>query len=142
MPDILNILQTIITIALLLIGTLLLLTAAIGIVRMPDLYTRMSAASKASSLGAICILLGVGVGMADAGVTVRVIAGIAFLLITTPVAAHMIGRAAYMLGVPLWHGAQVDELRGHYDRRRHTLSAGDVRPLPDSDTPVAEELLR
>jgi multicomponent Na+:H+ antiporter subunit G len=53
-----------------------------------------------------------------------------FFLLTAPVAAHMIGRAAYFVGVPLWSGTITDELRGHYDMKTHRLSAGplDARP--------------
>lgn len=142
MAELLQFMQVVVSIALLLLGVFLLLTAAIGVLRLPDLYTRMSATSKASSLGAACVLVGVAVGMADTGVTVRVIAGVAFLLLTTPVAAHLIGRAAYVLGVPLWKGTRIDDLRGHYDRRRQQLNAVDARPLGDGDVPMSEELMR
>ncbi len=117
--------QEVISIGLLIIGTLLLLLAGIGILRLPDIFLRMSAASKASSLGAGCILLAVAVSAADIAITVRAVAGVLFLFLTAPVASHMIGRAAYMIGVPLWKGMVVDELKGHYDTRRHTLRGID-----------------
>lgn len=120
---------------LLVVGALLLLIAAIGVLRMPDLFLRMSASSKASTLGAGCILLAVAVSAAEISVTVRAVAGLLFLLLTAPVAAHMIGRAAYMLGVPLWEGTVVDELRGRYDMRRHTL-ASRAAPAPPAAEPV------
>jgi multicomponent Na+:H+ antiporter subunit G len=123
-----GIIQEIISIILMLIGVLLLMIAGIGIVRMPDIFLRMSAASKASSLGAGCVLLSVAVSAADIAVTVRALAGLLFLLLTAPVAAHMIGRAAYMIGAPLWKGTMVDELKGHYDTRRHTLSGIGAQP--------------
>ncbi len=120
-----SLIQDIVSSALLIIGTFLLLLAGIGIVRLPDIFLRMSAASKASSLGAGCVLLAVAVSAADIAITVRAVAGVLFLFLTAPVASHMIGRAAYMIGVPLWKGTVVDELKGHYDTRRRTLSGVD-----------------
>ncbi len=106
---------------LLLLGAAFLLLAAIGVLRMPDVFMRMSAATKAATLGAACMLSAVAVYFSGIGVTTRALAAIAFLLLTAPVAAHMIGRAAYFVGVPLWKGTIRDELRGHYDPLTHTL---------------------
>jgi len=117
------------SVALMTIGALLLLLAAIGVVRMPDLFLRMSATSKASSLGAGCVLLAVAVSAEHAGVAWRALAGVAFLFLTAPVASHMIGRAAYLSGVPLFAGTVCDDLRGRYDAE-HRLSSGDT---PDGD---------
>jgi len=86
--------------------------AGLGLVRMPDVYIRMHAATKAGTLGAGLILAAVAVHFADVGVAIRALAAVAFLLITAPVAAHMIGRAAYRTGVPLWEGSIVDEWEG------------------------------
>lgn len=91
-------------------GALFLLLAAVGVVRMPDLYTRMHAATKATTLGAGCTLLAVAVYFDDFGVTVRALLVVAFIFLTAPVAAHMIGRAAYRIGVPFWHGTKLDEM--------------------------------
>ena len=107
--------------ALLLIGSSFLLLAAVGLVRMPDLFTRMSAATKGTTLGVGCMLLAVGVYFPGIGITTRALAGIAFFVITAPVGAHMIGRAAYFVGVPLWRGTVRDDLRGRYDPLTHAL---------------------
>ena len=117
-------------ITMLMIGGLFLLTAAIGVFRMPDLFSRMQTATKAATLGIGCVLLAVAVYMNDFGVAIRAVSTIVFFFLTAPVAAHMIARAAYFIGVPLWRGTIVDELRGHYDRRTHGLTGS----LP-SDTP-------
>jgi len=108
---------------LLLTGCAFLLLAAVGIVRMPDLFTRMQTATKGGTLGISCILIAVAVSMEDLGLAVRALLTVAFFFLTAPVAAHMIGRAAYFVGVPLWHRTIADELKGHYDRRTHVLSA-------------------
>lgn len=113
--------------ALLVFGAGLLLLAAIGILRMPDLFNRMQTASKAGTLGISCILVAVALHMEDTGLTLRCILTIFFFFLTAPVAAHMIGRAAYFVGVPLWKGTVTDELRGHYDMQTHSLS-GDSAP--------------
>jgi multicomponent Na+:H+ antiporter subunit G len=118
-------LQDLVSATLMGAGTLLLLIAGIGILRMPDLFLRMSATSKASSLGAGCLLLAVAVSAADFSVTVRAVAGVAFLFLTTPIASHMIGRAAYLLKVPMFQGMVCDDLRGKYDARTASLRGDD-----------------
>jgi multicomponent Na+:H+ antiporter subunit G len=108
-----------ITVALMLIGAGFMLLAAIGVLRMPDTYTRMQPATKASTLGAGFMLLAVAVHFGTVGVTMRALAGLVFLVLTAPVAAHMIGRAAYALGVPKWEGTHIDELEDCYDTQSH-----------------------
>lgn len=98
-------------IALLLLGgAFFALVAAIGVVRLPDIYMRLSAASKASTLGVSCILAAVALFFGTTAVTGKVVAITAFTLLTAPVAAHMLGRAAYFSGEPLWRNSKLDEL--------------------------------
>lgn len=100
-----------ILIALLLLGgTFFALVAAIGVVRMPDIYMRLSAASKASTLGTTFILTAVAIFFGTTAVSGKAVAIIAFTLLTAPVAAHMLGRAAYFSGEPLWDKSVRDEL--------------------------------
>lgn len=91
-------------------GTFFALVAAIGVLRFPDIYMRLSAASKASTLGTSLILAAVALFFDSASVAGKVVAIIAFTLLTTPVAAHMLGRAAYFSGEPLWKESVRDEL--------------------------------
>lgn len=95
--------------ALLLAGGFFALVAAVGVARLPDVFIRMHASTKAGTLGGGLILAAVAVAQWEAGVTTRVVLIIAFLLVTAPIAAHLIGRAAYRIGVPLWHNTVVDE---------------------------------
>jgi multicomponent Na+:H+ antiporter subunit G len=97
---------------LLLLGSLLMLLSAVGLLRMPDMYNRLSAASKATSLGAIFLLGGFAVVQPDISVIGRVLATVFFVLVTVPVAAHAIARAGYRAGVPLWRRSTVDEWEG------------------------------
>ncbi|WP_209424474.1 monovalent cation/H(+) antiporter subunit G [Pararhodobacter sp. SW119] len=78
---------------LLLGGGAFVLIAAIGIVRLPDLLTRMHASTKAGTLGSLLVLAGLAVHVGSAEVISKAIATSLFLLLTAPIAAHMIGRA-------------------------------------------------
>ena len=106
---------------LMFLGAFFMFVAAIGMLRLPDLFMRLSATTKASTLGACSLLLGTAVYFKDNGITGRIAAIIAFIVMTAPVAAHMIGRAAYFSNAPLWKGTIVDELRGRYDTEGHIL---------------------
>jgi multicomponent Na+:H+ antiporter subunit G len=113
-----------VTAVLLLTGGAFMLLASVGITRMPDLFTRMQAATKASTLGASFMLMGVAAYFAELGVTSRALAVVVFIILTAPVAAHMIARAAYFVRVPLWEETIADELRDRYDPRTHELASG------------------
>ncbi|HVR29058.1 MAG TPA: monovalent cation/H(+) antiporter subunit G [Thermoanaerobaculia bacterium] len=111
---------------LLVVGAVFMLLAAVGVIRFPDLFTRMHAATKVSTLGASSMLLAVAVHFGSLGVAVQALLVVLFFFLTAPVAAHMIGRAAYFVGVPLWQGSVRDDLRGRYDPRSHVLGSGAV----------------
>ena len=102
-----------------LAGSLFALLAAIGVLRMPDVFTRMQAATKASTLGLGCLLVGAALQMADMGSSIRLASIGAFVLLTTPVAGHVIARASYFAEVPLWKGTVLDERRQHAGARHH-----------------------
>lgn len=106
----------------LLLGSLFILLSAVGLLRMPDLFIRMSATTKASTLGIGLVLIGTAVFWSDIGIAARAVSIIIFLLLTAPVAAHIIGRAAYFDKVPLWEKTHIDELKGKYDEESHELS--------------------
>ena len=113
---------------LLIIGSLFILMAGVGLVKMPDLYTRMSATTKASTLGVGLVLIGTAIYFGNVGVTSRAIIIIIFLLLTAPIAAHMIARAAYFDGVPLWKKTWKDDLKGKYDETTHELAGKSTKP--------------
>ncbi|MDT8322918.1 MAG: monovalent cation/H(+) antiporter subunit G [Bacteroidota bacterium] len=104
---------------LLLSGGAFSLIAALGIVRLPDFYMRMHAATKASAFGLVLIFGGGAIFFADILVTLEILLIIFFVYVTAPVAAHLIGRAAYHMNVPLWKETQVDELAGKGSAPRH-----------------------
>ena len=78
---------------LILGGGAFVLIAAIGIVRLPDLLTRMHASTKAGTLGSLLILVALAIDIGTVSGTSKVLATVFFLLLTAPIAAHMIGRA-------------------------------------------------
>jgi len=101
--------------AMLLFGALLAAIAGLGLLRLPDVLIRMHASTKAGTLGVGLILAATALHYSEPGPSFRALATIVFLLITAPVAAHMIARAAYRTGVPLWDHTVIDELRGAQD---------------------------
>jgi multicomponent Na+:H+ antiporter subunit G len=128
-------LREIIVMVLMLGGALFMALAGLGLLRMPDLFLRMSSTAKAGTLGAGLILLGAAIHFDNFAISTRAVAIIVFLLLTAPVAAHMIGRAAYFDGVPLWKGTVQDDLHGHYRVSTHTLETGVV---PEEDSPQTD----
>ncbi len=97
---------------LMLAGTAFMFLAALGVVRLPDLYIRMHAATKSGTLGVTCAIVAVALHFGDFPIAVRASLIVVFIFLTAPVAAHLVGRAAYRVGVPLWERSVVDEGRG------------------------------
>lgn len=118
------------------LGSLFVLLAAIGLVRMPDLYLRISVTTKAATLGVGLILAAAAVWYNDMGVTSRVVATIFFILLTAPVGAHLLGRASYISGVPLWKGSWLNRLEGKYNPSKETLAG---MPTAEHEPPLAKE---
>ena len=87
---------------LLLLGGTFAVIGALGLIRMQDVLIRMHASSKIGTLSTMLTVLGAAIWFGDLGVTVRVVLIVLFLLLTAPIASHMIGRAAVAIGVPLW----------------------------------------
>ena len=79
-------------------GAFFVLVAAIGVLRLNDLYMRMHAASKAGTLGAGLLLIALALFSGETNVVLRALAAVVFFLLTAPVSAHLLARAAYMMG--------------------------------------------
>lgn len=109
-----------------LTGATLVLVSALGLTRMPDLLLRMHATSKATTLGATLILAAAAIDFSAIAVTTRVLAIVAFLFLTAPLAAHLLARVSYFLGIPLSHHTVLDELAGKYDHASHVLAGADA----------------
>ena len=103
-------------------GSFFVLLAAVGLLRMPDLFTRMHPSSKAATLGTVLILIGTALYFEDGAIAVRAVLICLFLFLTAPVASHIIARAGFLSGVPLAEETAIDELSDRYDLETHHLS--------------------
>jgi multicomponent Na+:H+ antiporter subunit G len=108
--------MTVIGSVLIGIGVTLILLAGIGIVRLPDVLIRASAATKAAGLGVALVLAGVAFVIGTPQAAIKLGAAVVLQFVTAPVAGHVMGRGAYRSGAPLWPGTEVDELRSYYER--------------------------
>lgn len=106
---------------LLVAGASFMLLAAVGVVRMPDVFLRLQTSTKAATLGASLVLIAAAVRFAGVWTSARAVIVVVLISITLPVAAHMLARAAYFSRVSLWEGTEFDELQGKYDRETHDL---------------------
>ncbi|WP_100332139.1 monovalent cation/H(+) antiporter subunit G [Bacillus xiapuensis] len=97
----------------LILGAFLCLVAAFGVIRLPDIYTRNHAASKAATLGVMFTLMAVFLYfyLIEGHFNSRVLLGIIFVFITAPVSGHLISRAAYNSGVKLSENSIRDDLK-------------------------------
>jgi multicomponent Na+:H+ antiporter subunit G len=97
--------------ALLLSGVALALLAGLGLVRFPDVFSRMHAATKPATLGMLLVTVGAALRQDEGSNATKLLLVAAFQFLTAPVAAHMIGRAAYRSGTGALDELVVDELK-------------------------------
>ena len=91
-----------------ILGLAILTIGVYGVVRMPDVYTQLHAASKAGFLGVAALLVSAALE-GDGAIIARAVLITALLSVTTPVAAHAVGRAAHRRGEPMRTPGAVDE---------------------------------
>ncbi|WP_075619944.1 monovalent cation/H(+) antiporter subunit G [Paenisporosarcina indica] len=115
-----TILANILIVATIVFGVIFTLVTAVGLIRLPDIYTRTHAASKSATLGVMFILIGVFLHfwLIEGHLNSRILLGIIFLFITGPIGGHVIGRASYLSGVKLWDKSVVDELAPVVEERK------------------------
>ncbi|MEO0544389.1 MAG: monovalent cation/H(+) antiporter subunit G [Pseudomonadota bacterium] len=95
---------------LVLVGSFFGLAAAIGLWRFPDIYTRMHSASKAGTLGSGLLLIAIAVHDGETSTVLRASAGVLFFLLTAPISAHLLAKAAYTVGYKLDKRSVRDEM--------------------------------
>jgi multicomponent Na+:H+ antiporter subunit G len=103
--------RTALVLLLLVVGTFFLVVGTVGLLRLPDVYNRMHATSKATTLGAASIALAGFVFFGPGGDGLMALVTVLFLFLTAPTGAHMISRAAQRMGVPFagdtsWPGGE------------------------------------
>ena len=105
---------------LILTGALLSAVSSVGLIRLPDVYLRSHAAAKSATLGVLCVLSGAFLYFAFFldYVSAKLLLGIVFVFMTSPLSAHLTGRAAYRSGVPLWNRRVRDDLKEVLEKER------------------------
>ncbi|MGJ8534776.1 MAG: monovalent cation/H(+) antiporter subunit G [Alphaproteobacteria bacterium] len=110
----------IVTGVIMLIGAAFAVIAAIGLLRLPDIYTRTHAASKAGTLGSGLMLLALAVFSQELDVVTRAIAAIVFFLLTAPISSHLLARSAYLVGYRPEPSTRCDDMADYQnDERRN-----------------------
>jgi multicomponent Na+:H+ antiporter subunit G len=97
-----GLLESVLVAVMLTVGTFFLGIGTIGLIRFPDVYNRLHATSKATTLGAASMFLAGFVWFGPGGAGLTSIVGIVFLFLTAPTGAHMISRAAQRMGVEFY----------------------------------------
>ncbi len=117
------------------------LVAAIGILRLPDFYTRIHAASKAGTVGSVLALVALAIVSVETAEILRAIAAIVFFFLTAPISAHLLGKAAYSAGYHMWEGSVLDEMPNGpslpRERRRRLEAAAAADDGATAMDPVA-----
>lgn len=121
--QVVNTVDTTAVVTLVLAGVFFNLVSALGLVRLPDVYTRMQAATKGGTLGVGCIILGVAIHFQNLLTAAEAVLVIAFMFLTAPVAGHLIGRAAYFVRTPKCEHTWHDDLKACHDPRTHEIHA-------------------
>jgi len=100
-------------VVLALAGALFCAISAFGLIRLPDVYLRSHAATKSAALGVLFVLTGAFLyfWIVDGNVNAKLLLAILFVFLTSPVAGHLNGRAAYRSGVKLWKGSVRDDFK-------------------------------
>jgi multicomponent Na+:H+ antiporter subunit G len=94
-----------------LAGSILLFLGALGILRMPDVYNRMQAGTKATTLGSILFLAGISIGHYECGCFGKIVLIILFIIFTNPISSNTLARAAHFAGVKLTERSVKDDLK-------------------------------
>jgi multicomponent Na+:H+ antiporter subunit G len=108
---------------LIVVGSAFALIAALGVVRMPDFYMRMHAATKAGAFGALLLLIAAALYFGSLRAVLTSLAVIFFFYLTTPVAAQTLAESAYRRGIKLWDKSLVDRLK----------ESGEIPPAEDDE---------
>lgn len=111
-----------------IVGVTFIIAAALGVIRFTDPLQRMHASTKAGTVGAQFVLVGVAIEMATWDVVIMCSGVILFLLLTVPIAGHLLGRATYVSGAKLTGTEGRDALQGVLQRRQETLDDRLVSP--------------
>lgn len=123
-----ELLQELLSTLFIIFGVIFMIIAALGILRLPDFYIRMSAITKAGTMGVGLIVVGIAIYFNELLIATKSFVIISFMMLTAPVGAHIIARAAYKQGVPFWKNNLVDELNEVRERLEESVRIVDREP--------------
>jgi multicomponent Na+:H+ antiporter subunit G len=134
---------SLLTVACVLIGVFFIFVASLGVLRLPDFYSRVHAPTKAATLGVSFLLIAISLAQPQAMVITKAILALLFIGATAPVGAHILVRAAYRNGVAPMEGTLVDEYAEPVRRRRQVpgrepVHATDLDPYTPHEDPEEE----
>lgn len=138
-----NLILQIIAAIIIVASALVIFSAAVGLVRFPDAFTRMHAATKAGVVGAGGLLFGASLALGNWSDVFMAAVGVFFLVATVTIAAHTLGRAAYLSGAPLAENTKTDALQNVYERHdfdhTHETTRPSGSPAPDRSGQARQE---
>ena len=123
LDDILDIVSAVLVLG----GAFLTLAAGVGVIRFPDALSRLHAATKPQILGLILVVVAIAIEARSWTTLLALVPVVLFQMLVAPIAAHMIARAAYKAGIPLWEGSVIDEWEGHASSRENHATQNDRR---------------
>ncbi len=122
-----------------IIGILFVFIGMVGLLRLPDAYNRLHATTKIATLGAFGVMLAIAMKTGLSTMGLKAITVGIFLLLTAPVAAHMIARTAHRCGIQLWNGSLVDEYARFCECEEENVKEENVKEENVKEENVKEE---
>ncbi len=123
--DTLNNILTYLGLGFVLLGSIFLFLGALGIYRMPDLYNRLQAGTKASTLGAMSVVL--GVGLMQPSWMIKLIVIILFIGISNPLSSHALARASYRRGIRPFFKKKIDAYEQEVEREKQQRKKNQIK---------------
>lgn len=123
---------------LMIIGSFFCFLSALGLIRYPDLFGRLQASTKGTTFGVGMVMLAVAIHFGEGAPVSRAIAIILFLFVTSPVSGHMLGRVAFLFGVPLYPGTRDTGLEAYFNSIGHKIVPMDREIWADPAARIRE----
>jgi multicomponent Na+:H+ antiporter subunit G len=120
------------------VGVFFMFVSSLGVLRLPDFYSRLHAPTKAATLGLFFLFVAVAIGVPEKVVVTKALLALIFIAATAPVGAHIMSRAAYRTGVRPEQKMSIDEYEAVVEGRK--LDALDQGLVHATDVDVAGEL--
>jgi multicomponent Na+:H+ antiporter subunit G len=115
------------------LGAIFAILAAVGLIRMPDTYLRISVTTKAATLGVGLLIGCAAIYFQELAITSEVLAIIIFIFLTAPIGGHLLARTAYFTDCNLDSRTHIDDLKNKYDKKTHGLSSKETKEETELD---------